>query len=687
MKYLKAIHLSDLHLDPDHAHDQQYVLDALFKDIKKIAAEEQKIDFIFFTGDLVAKGKYSDTTTSYVKKIFIDPLLAASGVPPELLFITPGNHDVNQKKADKFLEPIYDSYTKHDEVNALLADIDSRPLFWNQLRDFNESLSEYGQAIPVLKNDLYRAYSINVRDIKVGIACINSAWRSSGKPGNHDYGNLLVGERQAEDLYKSILDAEIKIGLIHHPLEWLTPFDRPPVQRALYRNLNALLHGHNHTSDAISVATSAGQVFISNAGCLYQSRSYFNGYSVLNLEIDNAQYKWTVSVREYFEERQEFDISSRFAKDGQQIISIPKSASSNFLLPTTAYIEIVNEKLNSKLLSYAASDVAPKNLHGIFVEPPLSHLSEQQFRSGKTGGSAHFLNLRELAFNDRAIFFLGRKELGKTTILNFLCSKANDPSYLAYATHAVYIDLSSITKKTRATLLEAAVNFSGGEYKRADITQLLSDGRIIVCFDNFPLRQTDTLKLIVEFVKEFQKCKYCFAADEGIEESLTDEFIPTIALDSQIVFIHTFNRKQTRDLVARWMPESAEVVQEKLNSILSSIRALGIPQTPFLISMLLWIKEKNINFTPVNRSAIIDTFIDGLLEKFTETKDRSNTDSKIKRHFLTDLAYGVHLSKKIRWTQNELEAFTVDYFKKKALSSSTIPFLEELFSKGILLEN
>jgi hypothetical protein len=680
MKKFTALHLSDLHLDVKSGHDQHIVLAALFKDIELLVNEGTKLDAIFFTGDLIAKGKYHEDTAEYVKTEFIGPLLSAAKIASDRLFITPGNHDIELSEADLLLENIYSNFKRHTEVNSLIDSIETRAHYWKHLTSFNKLLLEFGGGIPKLSNDLFRSYEINMDGFKVGIACMNSAWRSSGKANDFDHGQLLVGERQVEKLNLSIADSNLKIALIHHPLDWLTTYEKPVVQRAIYKNFDAMLHGHNHTADAISLATSVNSAFISNAGCLYQSRDYFNGYSILEVNMEAAQNVWTVLAREYYESREMFDASLRFSPEGKAVYAIGKTSMPITLIPSSAYTENIQENLNSKLLSYSASEIAPKSLHGIFVEPPLSHISEKNFHSEKNGDSeVKYLSLHELAQSAKAIFFMGGRESGKTTLLSFLCLKANDPIYLNKVTHAIYIDIAALGRKTRAAILESAVTFCGGEYKRSEIIQILNEGRAIVCFDNLPLEQSDTLTLLASFLTEFSKCKFCFAAEERIEQILQERFIPIIGIDSDVVYLHSFSRKQTRELVVKWFPEAPLLVQDKVDGILDSIKKLGVPQTPFLISILLWIKERNISFIPINHSSIIDVFIDGLLEKLTESKDRSNTDSTIKRHFLAELAYAVYKSKKDRWTQNELEKFTIEYFEQKALSSSTKPFLEKAF--------
>lgn len=111
---------------------------------------------------------------------------------------------------------------------------------------------------------------------------------------------------------------------------------------------------------------------------------------------------------------------------------------------------------------------------------------------------------------------------------------------------------------------------------------------------------------------------------------------------------------------------------------------LNVPRTPFIISVLLWIIEKNISFDLVNQAEIIDTLIDGMLDKFKESKARNSLDSNLRKTFLTELSYTLHLSRKKTLTHNELDQFSADYFRKKLLPSPSGPFIDELKEKGIL---
>ncbi|MBD8658437.1 metallophosphoesterase [Oxalobacteraceae sp. CFBP 13730] len=681
---MRIVHLSDLHLSNASISDQSIVLKALFADLRRLS-EESPIDIVVFTGDLVAKGEFSTETLALVRDTFVIPVGHAANISPSRFFLVPGNHDVNQKKRTNLLNPVIEACTSKDKVNNLLDQMDDHEQLLSQMKDFNEIFTSLMQSTPTYSDALCRTYTVNVNGIEVGVACLNSAWKSSGQSGDKDYGNLLVGERQVEKAANSLSHCQIKLALIHHPLDWLTTFDKPSVMKLIYSKFDALLHGHNHTSDAISVASSTATTFISNAGCLYQHRDYFNGFSVLDVFSNSNGLVWTVKAREYYDNRREFDIAPRFAENGTKQYIVLKSNSLSIVVPSQLYLEAVDEKVNSKLLSYVASDSAPKSIQQIFVDPALSYVSESKVGGLKNDEDLKYMTLQEITASNKTLLFLGKKESGRTTILSYLCTKANDPTYFLSSSHGFYVDLSVLPRPTRAAILEAMVMFCAAEYKRSEIIELLNSGRAVVCFDNMPLNNPSLHREIESFLNQNKNNKFIISAEERFEESVALDSMRKLGIPCDVIFVHSFSRRQVRELVTRWLPEDPDV-QQQTNKILQSVRKLGVPSTPFLISIFLWIRERNVHFSPINHAAIIDAFIDGLLEKLNEAKDRSSTDSTIKRDFLSQLAYRMHAENSTVWSVHEVEKFTVNYFDERSLSTSSHVFLSELYTKGILLK-
>jgi len=642
------------------------------------------IDFAFFTGDVVAKGDFSLPNTDLARAAFFEPLLSASGLSPHNLFVTPGNHDVQLKERSPLLEPNYDSIKSEDDVHKFFVNFARTPLPTG-LEAFYRLIDSIGQEPPLLQTPFYRAYVRDLRGVKIGICLINTAWKASGAANDVDYGRLVIGRHQLDELSQATKDSDINFGLLHHPVNWLSAFDYNVSQRLLYTHFDGIFYGHNHDADATSVAGSFGSYFASNAGCLYQSREYFNGYSVLTLDLDTK--KWTVAAREYFEARQRFDMSSRFAPGGTQVYATsPRDGGADLYIPSSEFIAAVNEKASQQLLSSAVSDVAPRSIHDLFVDPPLSYMSERQLTAEMKAAEAPlYLSLKDVIALKKPVYFVGPKESGKTILLHRLCCQIGELGVLNFPPFSAYIDLQN-SLDTRSKLLDAIVRFSDGAYRRAEFLEFMRRGLVAICVDNLERANAREIKVLSELTREFPECRYFFACREEMETSLSASSVPDLGLETEVLYIHSFGRKETRALASRWFGAVDPNTAEKVDDILRSLRRLNVPRTPFLISAMLWIKEREFNFSPVNQSAIIDALIDGVLEKLTESKERSSLDSTNKRHFLAAFAEQLYRLELSRLPAADLDRFSVAYFASKGLNQPVGPFLEELETRGFLID-
>ena len=683
---ITILHLSDLHLADASEHDQRVVLEALFTDIELFSNSGTAFDAIAFTGDLVGKGQFTPSTESWALNEVFPRILAASKVSPDRLFLVPGNHDMELPKRDSFWQPSLDNLKSKDQVNTFIDEVDIRPVLWAHLKSFDSLRGRISKASPVLSNALFQAFSFEKQGIKVGIGCINSAWKASGKPNDYDCGCLLVGERQVERIAGAIKDCDLKIALMHHPLNYLLPYDFSCVQRAISMKFDALFHGHNHVGDAVNIAHVHGSLFCSNAGCLYQHRDYFNEYSVI--EYDTNVQAWTVWAREYFNGRQCFDKCIRFAADGTKSYQSSKTTSGQVVrLPSDQYLATIEEKVSSLMLAGTVSAIAPKKLNALFVEPILRSVSERKVGpSEDTGSSRDTRSLRDLFASPAATLIIGPKESGRTTLLAYFCANANSQDFSPKPAFGVYANVDALRTYSRASLLEAVVQFGAGEYKRSEFIAFLKEGRVTLCLDNVDLKKDEHVSLVRNFIQEFPKNKYVLSALENVETSIGKSGLPQICANLEIAYIHSFGRRQTRQLAEKWFGESANAARERVDKILDLLHRLNVPRTPFLITILLWIEERKIPFSPVNQAALIDTFVDGLLEKLYESKSRAATDATIKRHFLSELALHMHRQGTRILTRLDLETFTVEYFAAKVLKNSALTLLQEFYDKGVLLE-
>jgi hypothetical protein len=660
------------------------VLQALWDDIHRHRKDGFAPDLAFFTGDLIAKGDYSPENTNLAREQFIVPLLEATGLTANRLFIVPGNHDVQLPKRHRYVSSALDALKSQDQVHEFFIEAKRDPVA-DGSEGFNDFVGSLSLASPVMSNAHYRAYRLALNGLNIGICGINSAWRSSGRPHDADYGRLIIGRHQLDELVENVKSCDLVFGLFHHPTEWLALFDSAIVRRQFHNHFDAVFYGHNHEVEGTLLAGSSGMYFASNAGCLYQHRDYFNGYSLVKYDLNSTT--WDVIAREYFEARKTFDSALRYAPGGRQSYTVARrNISALAKLPTAEFVSFMNETIDGHLLSSLISDVAPKSLRSLFVDPPLSHLSQRQMQlDRKTHDPSSYISLKDIFAYTEATVFVGPKQSGKTTLLHRICLQSSDVGLIRFPAFAGYVDLRHMIN-TEAKILDALLHFSGGAYRRAEFIEFLSAGLVAVCFDNLHEADERQIAAVSAFVAEYPACRYFFSILEKLESSISTHAIPDLGIKLKSVYIHSFGRRETRELTARWFGRADTGLGDKVDEILFSLVHLNIPRTPFLISALLWIKESNVEFSPVNRGAILDALIDGVLEKLTEAKTRGGVDSTIKRHFLAALAEHLYQTNVRSLSFNELDSFTIAYFTNRALNAASGPFLQELQSRGVLLQ-
>ena len=316
---IKILHMSDLHYDSSKPKDTQIILDALWKDLDNFPG----IDFIVFSGDMVKEGDKKDEFEK-ASRVFIDPLLEKTNLSENDFFITPGNHDIQMSKIDEIIEDGLKSKLKDREsVNAFLdRQIDEGFKHIERLENFNDFKTRFKTPYTVTSNKLFTTYSIQKKNIKIGIACLNTCWRATGAPDDGDRGKLLIGERQIDVALSNIKDCDIKIALYHHPIDCLTEYDYCDSEKRLSMEFDFLFCGHLHSSNIRLVQNFENKALLIQGGCLNKGRKHYNGYSVLC--FDEQEGTGIINLRTYYDERKVFDKAVNNCMNGQFPISVEK---------------------------------------------------------------------------------------------------------------------------------------------------------------------------------------------------------------------------------------------------------------------------------------------------------------------------------------------------------------------------
>lgn len=312
MTTISWLHLSDWHQRGDE-FDRKVVRDALIKDIKlretRINPQLKKIDFVVFSGDLAFSG--NEIEYQLAQKYLLEPLLDVLGLEKNKIFFVPGNHDIHQNSIYEMLPSELQKPLDSDFlVQKWLLDAKKRERLLEPFDAYRNFVSNFsGQGSPDYSTHL----QLIIDGKKVCLFGVNSSWmcaRNKDVNGRvNDYGYLLVGEPQIHDGLNYMLDADLRIGVMHHPFDWLAEFDRNHIEDNLMRNCHFILSGHQHKQKVNITEGTTGSCVQIPAGASYDRRlssdpRYTNSYNFSTIELDEN--KGAVYLRRWSDQRNEW---------------------------------------------------------------------------------------------------------------------------------------------------------------------------------------------------------------------------------------------------------------------------------------------------------------------------------------------------------------------------------------------
>lgn len=275
---LTILHLSDMHISSSS--------DLVFSRAKEIpsasysAVRESDGCFVVVTGDVAWSGKELEYETAERFLTGIKSTIQAEGCPLVDIFVAPGNHDcslVPENLARKIVveQIVEDPSTAADENVIQICTEPQSAFFAFQKRITHVS--------PKYMHRLWVEYEIVVGGTLVRIPAINAAWMSRipEQPGQLVY---------PVELFHPFLEepANLRIVLLHHPLNWYAQSSYHPLRKALRTHADTVLSGHEHVQSSGTVSeTQSGDSLYFEAGALQpHEANASSAFSVLFFDLD-----------------------------------------------------------------------------------------------------------------------------------------------------------------------------------------------------------------------------------------------------------------------------------------------------------------------------------------------------------------------------------------------------------------
>ncbi len=644
---IRILHLTDFHLNKKSLKDwNDYIRVSLLNKIKEIN-NESEITFVAFTGDLLDQGGVDFSDAEEAFKLFqsniITPITEELNIPIENFLIVPGNHDVvrdNDSEREELGNLQY--FQDPENVSKYMKEAIEKDDFSGMKRmlDYKKFEKKLYENVKTPKNITIfgSSFILKKHNANIGIACLNSSWRCYDKK---DKGRLIIGENQLIEQTKFIENVDLKIGLIHHPLDTLSQVEDKLISNHIYNEFDLLLLGDYHESKSSMITGITGSLFVNLApsglsDIRSDSKRYSNGFTVVDLDIHLKEI--CVSYFKYNHDNKTFliDPNSSGTDDGKFCQNIPsKEKRKDIKITKTILQHIIDNHyliMNNHMIGVKA-DIDITSIKDAFILPPIT-----KGKSLPDEDDISEININQIVKSSQSQMFFGNKESGKTVLLYRLVREYVD-EFQHTRKIPVYCNFDEIGNKEFTTVIREYLSC-----KIEDVKELLSANKIVLLIDNLDYKELqkneDKLKQLHRFILEYENLQIIATGEGDILGSVPPiEYIEYCKIPFKKYFIQNLTVKEIKSIMKMWTPnEDSLKIDFRIDKMVSDFNSYSLPSTAMSVSLFLWSTE-NSDRKPINNAVLLEIYIETILEKLNqENIYRSSFDFKNKLQLLSKIA-------------------------------------------------
>lgn len=694
MSLINILHISDAHIKKESESDIKDIVYELCQDIVKVQKEKNiTINVVCFSGDLIQSGSKAcveENQWELANELLISPVLETLRLNKDAFVIVPGNHEVDTKKIKTVIESGL-KVNELDKIEKLLDEFDKS--YTERLDYFYDYIGDTYEDAKV-ENLGYSITKI-IGGVSVGFACIDSAWRSSGK-GTQEKNNLYIGINQLKQLYNNIEKADLKVCVMHHPVDWLVDCEVNIVEKELSK-FDIVLNGHIHENDLKQVIRANNKTIFSTAGKLFPVDTQngrcvdgYNGYSVLSYDTDCKRCR--AFIRTYYGmNRQSFDAGINICEGGEiEFIIGNPSENRDIEWGLINGIQRFYREMSEKFSFIRTMDKKiPSNFEEVIVEPTLSKISDYVKEKDNETESKTITVDEIIANTNKNQLFVGKRETGKTTLLQKIGLSLLD-NYCVNTVIPLYVDIKCANKSSDR-LFAAAYSFAC-EYIMDNVaitkdvfSELSESGRFVLLLDNFDIKNADHCVWLERFIEDHSSMRCFVTTEEEFFQSIDVRQMPEVFDNFDKSYIQYLGKNQIRQLVAKWMGCENNEVNEVVTKIDTYCNQMNFAKTPFNISIFMVIWDHDGNYIPTNEGILMQNYLEIVLEKLSPNEARrDNFSFSIKEDFLSELAYEFYKNNGYGMVQEEFLSFVSGYHIKKGYDLNESKFDTLFLKKNIL---
>lgn len=649
---VRLVHISDLHARVSQKEQITLRVNAFLNDLAKL---NQPIDAILFTGDLAFSGKPEEYELA--ERLLLTPLRRRFKIPKEKMFFIPGNHDVDRDCIDPFTE---------DGITRRLNTVEDAEAILEHPQHSLKRLENYSNFIQgFLKEDpaIFRVKKLNAAGLTFGFACLNSAWRCSG---SSDAGHLFLTAKQVLPALEELKDCHFKVGLIHHPFDWLHPAELGESVADLKNGLDLVVTGHLHVPLSQREVTPQSDSLMLSAPAMSENRADVVGYNIY--EVSYGEKTLTAHYRKFVRIGTRFDKDTLHAPDGQYTFRI--ASNDLTLFAQGALCQRITE------VGTAIDSVFKKNLREFQeTDDPIYVTPAVQRVEWKGAMPVHTPLPDIMPILDTNALIHGPREVGKTILLQALASSTNAAASTNGGSRvAVYVNFDrarkiDIKKKIRAALTETL----------AGLQDIPPPAEIIFCVDH--LADGDApLEEFTMLAADNPGWRFIVSTDNHLQ--LDAAAARQDLADWSFYRIAHWGPGRIREFVKIFFSKEDCEIDVAYEFIRNSLRDTDLPATPMVVILYLSV------FQLVGEERTSLSFLH-LLQTVESHRlshsDNSSTDALYnKKRILAILAAECAAQGVTALPTSHVEKIVTDFFGKLLLEVRADKFIQGLVVAGIL---
>lgn len=677
---MKLFHISDIHLNKSFLSEWKNYIRKAFIDYVNQNMESDSV--IICTGDLIDKAgcDWGNAKNAFqvFKEEIINPIIGGTGISIDRFILCPGNHDIERDRDESYVRAGVRNEIKEKGdseiikyVNGILENNNGTSKRILEYNDFVQSL--YSCCANIHISNLGLSFHYTVDGKKVGIAAFNSVWNSCDDR-DRELG-LAIGEPQYNRMRDDLVDCDVKIAAVHHPLDWFT-YERNTVISWMTHEFDLVLMGHIHENETGMSQKPSGTYAYNispsfSANIRGTSRTYVNGFTEIELSPDSQD----VVCRYLLFDLKErvYKLNTEYCEGGEFEFSNKRDGTNLSALITRCLRHIETDffpKIDSSLIPQKAHTI--HTLDDAFVMPPLRRNGDD---SQKDYPLSTILN------STSNIVLFGNNESGKTVLL-YKCLMDFVRYYSIFQRIPVYFDFSINTNQDYDTIIKNFLFCSSKE-----VSKLIEEGKIVLLVDNYS---------VAPEYKERKKALYRFLAEKPIRMISTVEyelldtipmsFVSGNEISVESYFIHQFSAAKVKELMEKWSPEDDSMKRiSKIERMVDKFCSYSLPCSAMSVSLYLWSTE-NSSRAPINSAYLLDIYLEIILEKLSfDNVYRDSFNYNNKCNLLSYITYqcNQNLMKNPSFvlTKGMLVSMTEDYLKAVGQTQFKADSLVDYFIK------